>query len=463
MTRAELREAVYDLLDWHPDPTDNANEGTNRDIARALSEMVRDHPGRFNEETFKTAIHAPYSVPSGSTLSVLGTDSLVLTRALSTDYPLEYTGLWRGWTIELKEPVTGQWVRRTIRDIFVSGFSDMIVIDVPWRNTTDTGIEYRIYQPYIWLPDDIEHVRDVTARDFDNGSWPMKILPQETAYRQERHENLSNQYAGYPYTLFRDTHYHLPAPKEAPAVAVASTPENYFQYAPVGTRKYRYTYCFGYHDTRIRSVRGLRDPLFESAPSPASAEASIALAGSQVGVTINPLDYWLGYADAPTKLSYMRSGVKVRIYCAQTSVTAGTSDPYKHVEADEQYYLIAEHDPQTDGVGFNDRGHVLDRTRPLRSNGSYTGFFLDPLPQETYPTDVRCVRQPLALVDDQALLPLPRAHCELLAKLAAAYKARAIGQQSLYAQLLASYKEGVSTSKKSVVLPTSTRKKYARI
>ena len=184
---------------------------------------------------------------------------------------------------------------------------------MPW-DTVNFGagpFEYRIYTEEYPLPDDIIEVRS-TRLWKTNNSWPLQVLGQDDAERQnilDKHTDLAK---GIPRVLFRRTHYQMPAPAVAPFVEPYLEPAEgqdigvgWRGPAPAGTFEYKITYCWGARDIWFRNpgphhwganaidpingsgvawdaINGneqwgqqrYREPRWESAPSPISAKVS---------------------------------------------------------------------------------------------------------------------------------------------------------------------------------------------
>jgi len=218
--------------------------------------------------------------------------------------------------------------------------STVISFWMPW-DTVNFGagpFEYRIYTEEYPLPDDIIEVRS-TRLWKTNNSWPLQVLGQDDAERQnilDKHTDLAK---GIPRVLFRRTHYQMPAPSVAPFVEQyreEGEPPSIIGVgwrgpAPAGTFEYKITYCWGARDIWFRNpgphhwganaidpingsgvawdaINGneqwgqqrYREPRWESAPSPISAKVSTTNAehgtvGFASRLTLPNIEYIQGF------------------------------------------------------------------------------------------------------------------------------------------------------------------------
>jgi len=207
---------------------------------------------------------------------------------------------------------------------------------MPW-DTDHFGpgpFNYRVYTEEYPLPDDIIEVRS-TRLWKTNNSWPLQVLGQEDAERQniiDRHTDLAK---GIPRVIYRRKHYQMPAPAVPPDVELWSdSGENrgWVGPDPAGTFEYKITYCWGARDIWFRNPgphhwgfnaidpvntlgkawddtgaadkwgkQRYREPRWESAPSSVSAQTSPSnwleqgTHGKAVRLTLPNIEYIQGF------------------------------------------------------------------------------------------------------------------------------------------------------------------------
>lgn len=199
--------------------------------------------------------------------------------------------------------------------------------------------QYRIYTKEYHIPDDIIQLNSVRLWKRNN-SWPLDVLGQEDAERQNivnMHPDLAK---GIPRVMFRGTHFQMMAPAEAPAVepvpGIADLDNGDWEGPePAGEFEYRITYCWGARDPFVALNPGpfstvgkyrtplsglpladigvgtveegdtqaitqwgpqrIREPRWESAPSEASASIVVKNSGAAVLMTFANIEYMLGF------------------------------------------------------------------------------------------------------------------------------------------------------------------------
>jgi len=207
---------------------------------------------------------------------------------------------------------------------------------MPW-DTDHFGpgpFNYRVYTEEYPLPDDIIEVRS-TRLWKTNNSWPLQVLGQEDAERQniiDRHTDLAK---GIPRVIYRRKHYQMPAPAVPPDVELWSDYQlnrGWVGPDPAGTFEYKITYCWGARDIWFRNPgphhwgfnaidpvntlgrawddtgaadkwgkQRYREPRWESAPSSASAQISPSnwldqgTHGKAVRLTLPNIEYIQGF------------------------------------------------------------------------------------------------------------------------------------------------------------------------
>jgi len=165
-----------------------------------------------------------------------------------------------------------------------------------------------------------------------------------------------------------------------------------------------------------------REPRYESPPSPKSdaikvPDYSTASEGSPaIKLTLPNIEHALGFFNSfgPTntylRRSDQKSGVYVRIYRRRKSSNFDQYEmlPYaaaglRKMDEDTGFYLLAEMPVDHTNEGyFYDNGEIIpDRSRRLRDINGYQTFATYPRPDKRYVLDVRCVRRPSELEDDE--------------------------------------------------------------
>jgi len=190
----------------------------------------------------------------------------------------------------------------------------------------------------------------------------------------------------------------------------------------------------------------IREPRYESAPSPVSEQHTVSLLPDDpqaevlgymaIMVTVPNIEYVLGFistqeaatssGDLGTRVSEHQSGIHVRIYRRRVStLEMAPGTPYEDlnfavtgltgqrafVDNKEKFYLLAEMrvDELNKGRFIDDGQYIPDRLRPLRDTHGYQQFALYPMPNKRYEIDIRCVRRPQELEDEQ---DVPQVHAE---------------------------------------------------
>ena len=192
----------------------------------------------------------------------------------------------------------------------------------------------------------------------------------------------------------------------------------------------------------------IREPRYESAPSPVSAKIAVAEVGQEsrytgIVVTVPNIEYVLGfqtrltttaaadYGATGVRVSENQSGIHVRIYRRRVrDIELNPAVPYDSltrgadtlvadrafVDNKEKFYLLAEMrvDHVNKGTFVDDGQYIPDRSRPLRDTHGYQQYAMYPRPDQRYELDIRCVRRPQKLEDER---DVPRLHAEAVSTL----------------------------------------------
>ena len=344
----------------------------------------------------------------------------------------------------------------------------------PYQTLGTGPFKYRIYSDDYYLPDDVVEVRSMRLW-YQNRNWPLDVMGQQEAEEYSFADSPRVVSHGLPRTVFRRHHFQLQGPAVAPTAELSpmgQPPANpWLGPDPAGTFEYVITYCWGKRDTQFRnptmglafgyadqwlntnqtvyasstapedvSENRFREPLWESAPSPVSASVTALNTGGQssaspaIKLTLPNIEYMQGFLAtgvtqaAPTNLAREntnQSGWWVRIYRKRT---AADFTNYQHLntitngmkitglqklDLPSAFFLLAEMriDGTNQGV-FYDNGRIIpDYHRRLRETHGYQAVKFYPYPDQRYEVDIRCVRRPRKLVDDQ---DAPLIHAEAI-------------------------------------------------
>lgn len=535
-----IRDAIFAQADWAPTQSPEALVRVNRYINRAYNQISLEAPFLFFEAILKFATQ-PDAAPT------LATDTISITAATDTNLPTTSRNPWvfqvnlaTGTTGAVVWPTDRSWDGRMI-EIEVNGVTYRNRIRAVWSGSSGAGIDrmftvekpwdyqklgygpfakWRVYTEAYYLPDDVISVK--SARLFLGGeNWPLKVASQGEAEDLSFMDKRNVTAHGTPRTMYRRPHFQIPAPTGAPVLSSfggAAGVMDWYGPEPPGQFQYVFTYCWGKRDMQFRNPNGaywgdyaedvlnqdtvapgfsattnashrMREPLWESAPSPASIVGTPSIKigegvpfSSCVGVGFPNIDYMQGFfttgtkhaATAFSRKNMPQSGWYIRIYrkritadftnydqlgtAANTQRIHGAAD-LKNIESPNAYYLLTELniDELNDGQWY-DRGEVIpDYSRRLRDVHGYQGIGLYPYPGKRYEVDVRCVRRPQELEDDQDV-PLVHAEaCEAIIARALVYLRESEGTTDLAMAAMAQYERAMSnlTKRYGSLLPSS--------
>ena len=432
---------------------------------------------------------------------------------------------WDGRTIEIE--TSTHKVRNQIRTIWYDSSDDKYKLtlvrpfDIETHGLTSgligpdgsvlLGFKWRIYTEEYPFPDDIIKMRSM--RLFDNTQqYPLDVMGQDEAEQRVFVGPRAQVAPGIPRVAFRREHFQLEGPGVAPTAQKASDTTGGGQptYPWKGPEKpgefqYVVTYTWGKRDADFRlaglakwdsyaknwyntgqtiaqapgndpASNRLREPRYESAPSPASA--TVATQGLSEGdtdltaikVRVPNIEYALGFltehpgtgSPSGKRVSQHQSGIHVRIYRKRLSVIEDPTDnPYGSmtyaseginsgkvvIDNKDKFYLLAELrvDEVNRGVFIDDGQYLPDRSRPLRDIHGYQQYALYPRPDQRYALDVRCVRRPEAL---EAAQDVPHIHAEatnVLITRAMSYLYESMGNLQASQLMLGRYSELLGT------------------
>lgn len=547
MNKKDIRNHVFDQVDWDPSPTTEAVARIDRFVARAIQQLALDAPFLFFDDVLKIATQ-PDVEPAGDTdtLRVMTSDDAALGTAnpwvLMTNLAAGQAGStawavdrsWDGRMIELTDP-NGVTHVTQIRSIYLQEADGkatiidryFITIVRPWPLTANglSPITWRVFTPVYWLPDDLIEIKNMQVIGQPR---PMEIVGQteaENAGLTAREQTGS----GVPVLAFRREHFQLPGPNVAPVLEQSEPddedpdPDDCWKGPePAGKFQYRFTYAWGKRDPDYQSMgvghwtaqideyaetdpvageqpmstwaqNRMREPLFESAPSPyaeteiVTVDPSTSVVYPYIDVKVPNIEYQLGFGSvgltnnvAFRRYNASHSGVHVRIYRRRLTQDfesyavfglagfEGTEVTSLHnLDIHDDFHLLAEMrvDEHNEGT-FRDDGSIIpDYNRPLRDVHGYQSLRLWPMPDERYEIEIRCLRRPRALASENDVPPIHAEACELVISYARALTYEHMKDFASAGASMGFYKEQLETLRRRFgdARPSSapTRKQFA--
>lgn len=286
----------------------------------------------------------------------------------------------------------------------------LVTLDRPWDLGTATLMKFRMLQPEFFVRDDVTRVLE-PARIYDETRQQVWAIDTAGAFRQDMTDFLGQDRAR-PYRFWRGRHFQLPAPSTAPTIASGEQGVNPWA-GPEweGSFRFCYTYVWGRKEREWQfAPGGIRDPQWESAPSPISTSFTQtgSNAGRNIQITGTNIDAMMDFGD-PSTLRYSRSGMRLRIYVARDSVLTASSYTagFNRVETNGKFYLLAEVEPVS-GVFTWNGSAIPDYERELKHSTGYYGYSVFPHQDQRYELDFRVQRLPQALKNDQDTVPIQR-------------------------------------------------------
>lgn len=421
MTLKYIRNYALDQRSW-------ASTGTtfNNKVRSAINTIVMDisrrAPTVFTTETIHTFVYE----------QLKSTDETVNCKlnATADDQVLEFLldggGLLDDWVpttdgtwdhimyLEITRP-DGVVERRRSRSwklerSFAQGTDRYYVsLDRPWRNDSDADMDFRIYQPYIWLPSRARKLLPPVNVWDTNRIRPFVISANE--FERNYYIDFQGQVEGPPEHLYPGRDFFKPlSPKTAPTITAGGS-SSWVGKVQEGDWIVYQTYVVGKTDARWQDspLGNARDPIYESSPSPPSATFSHTTnAGKSLVISLRSPDQELGYGDN-TLLRYGMTGYRSRIYIAQTSLRTTGAGTFNNVDADSVPYLVAEVAGYT--TSYTWTGEVVpDRMRRMRSVGQYLPWHVHPNADQTYEFDMACQITPEEMVNDYDSIPIDPVH-----------------------------------------------------
>jgi hypothetical protein len=416
LNRGTIRSTVLSRRSWHADvdPAFLAEVNTVC-IDGATKRLASEVPEAFLPDIETVFLLGDQDQSTLARTIAATTDPYVLSFGpVGTTQNILTNGTWDGlYHLEVFDAATGTngtALRRQCREFFIGAdpvtnvATYYVTIDRPWRNSTDTGYSFRLFQPSFYLRDNVTELVD--GRVFDTSRQLLVALPEGFARRTSR-EDYRGQNKGRPEGFTRGEYFQLAAPNRAPVAAVPAPGGALTTWVgpePLGTFSYRYTYVWGKKNFESAAPGGSYDPVWESAPSPETASVNVPVtASSPVISALTNIDFQLGFGDAST-LRYAHSGLRKRIYRARTAVTSGGGFE-QNVEYPGIYFFLDEVGGEV--TTYTDDGSAIpDYHRRLPESRGYYAWSSMPHQDVAYEIDLRVYRRPLALLVDSDAPPI---------------------------------------------------------
>jgi hypothetical protein len=409
MNRGTIRSTVLSRRSWHADVDAAFVEEVNTVcIDGALKRLASEVPEAFIPDRETVYLLADQDQDTLSRTVAATTDPYVLSFGLA-GVAMAVNGTADGlFHIEVVTS-DGRVLSRQCREFWLETTGPyanhyLVSIDHPWEDSTSTGMDFRLFQPYFYLRDNVTELVD--GRIFDNARQLLTTLPAGFV-RKTSQEDFRGTYRGRPEAFSRWEMFQLAAPNRTPTVALVpgAVPDPpWVGPEPVGAFSYRYTYVWGKKNFEVVAPGGGYDPTWESAPSPESASITVAnLAAAVVVSTLTNIDFQLGFGTTGT-VRKGHSGLRKRIYRARSAVTAG-GGLETNLEYPNIYFFLAEVDGET--TSYTDDGSVIpDYHRRLPESRGYYAWAPVPHQDATYRVDLRVYRRPLSLLVDSDAPPI---------------------------------------------------------
>ena len=395
MNLGDVRKRVLEQLDWQPTQSSDFVALVDRLINRSYQTLSREAPYLFWEQKVRLATQVDTSSVSDVTADLLAvntTDAYVLERAESptSGATWVFDGTWDGREIEATDSA-GQTHRRTIREVWNDSgdAKDRLSLDRPWPNTSDTGMEYRIFTDRYYLPEDTIELRSATL--FTDTNYRLSVATQYDMERLQL-QDFKGRFVSRPEIIYRNAPFRLDAPTLAPVAEVSAN--GWKGPDPAGDFDYVYTYCWGRRDDDFDTALGKKFPKWESPPSPVSNRIVATFGGLATNVTLPNVDFMLNFGTAGTK-RLNRSGYYIRVYARRY-----TRDGGPRIETPEVFFLVGEVSGSAE-VYTHDGSELLDYQNRLRDKHGYQSITFYPMPDNRYEVDLRVLARPKPLVNDQ--------------------------------------------------------------
>lgn len=414
MNRGELLRAVQRMLSWYPDAKDTtALQDCYSQVNIAMAEFAGAIPFGLIPSTHTVEIHKEVDQTSAATGLSSTTDPWVLISELgTTDAAIPFSGIFDGQELEVGSGTDLQRFRvRTIWRHATLAYT-YISLDRPCYKTY-TKVAFRLRQTTVPFPDDIVHLFD--GHRYGYGGAPVKVQP----LREQNYWTPPDVYrqAGKIQMLARGEHFQVLAPTRAPTVRTLDDPNVWVGKEPPGTFTYYYTVGYGFRSVNDGTPNGFKQVLWESSPSPVSAEVTAPSNGSAAIEVSLPNIAWPMQFDpvsTGTELRIGKSGHYKLVYRARKNVTGAAATYRTQIEYPNVPQLIAiVGDRDTTWI---DNGAVIpDPFRRMPHSGGYYRYHPDVPSNEDDRFDFRVLRTPAPLQTDNDAVPVvDRAHAAVI-------------------------------------------------
>jgi len=491
-----IRNRIYAEADYAPAKSPEAQKRVDEFINRAYYRLLLDAPFLFFSDRYQLPLYPDVLPGDGDSLQMATGDAWVLrttkvTSEVNTE--LNTDGLLSGRRIFLYHEGDQLWMERRIREVWKE---TIFVLTVPYeyyfitldRPLPDEEVfsEWVIEMGAFHLPHTVVEVK--ALQDLQSGlTREIEVIPEGAAEDSAVEPSLAGRFTSSVSSYaYRREHKNLAAPTFEPVtdapIAQGVPTYTWVGPEPGGDFEYCFTYVWGYQDLDFRMLgpetqdqayiaddTRRRKPLLESPPSKVSPEVNNVVAVNQlptpIGVTLTlpDIDFVLGFGDNSTR-RYNRAGIKKRIYRRRISTsTAGGFG--RNIETPDSFYLIAEVDGHIQ-TWVDDGSKTPDYSEPLQPVHGYQTLQFYPRPAEKRFIQMRAIRRPAPLEDDQSY---PRIHEEALDALinrALVYLHKSRGDINAANMSLLQYNQDLETLSKryGTMVPDKTprRLSYAR-
>ncbi len=436
MNLSDIRQRVFEQADWAPTQSSAAVARMNRFINRAVDQLAEEAPFLFFQEELPVVLQPDFypasSRASSDTLSVYNGDRWVLRRSISfpssstLDTPWAVDRTWDGRLVQIVDPTNSQnFIRKRIRSVYNFGagptYSQLITLYEPWDNTTDTGLQYRIFTDRYYTPADMIMLESFRMLKTTFNA-PFELLTQDESEYLNLDDSPDVVASGMPRFSFRRSFYQLEGPKKAPTVERLAMGDHWTGPEPAGKFDYVITSVWGKRPSpvvnpgpgdygAVVNEAGRGEPLWESAPSPVSSTITTTNNTNVIRVNLPNMDFLQGFGvgvdDSSTAIPrWHHSGWYTRIYrrrytadMTNYNLNSRTESTLTSLDVLDDYVLLAEVPAYQ--TSYTDNGSVSpDAFRRLKSYHGYQSWVFYPRPDTSYTLTCRCIRRPPPLADD---------------------------------------------------------------
>lgn len=223
---SNIMDRIYNQADHAPSTSAESKWRVRQFINRAMHRLVNDAPWLF-EETFHQTYIEPNVFPSHSTDTIsISTDAWVM----RLDLPIGDANatVWdegRDWDarwLAVKTP-DGAWQHIRIRETFAGGAGSLVrfvVLERPWPNVSDSGMEWAVVNSETLLPADLVELRSMRIFS-DGGDYRLDVMSLALAERASVVAAETEGLLGQPQAIYRQGPRSLKAPNFRPGAGVS--------------------------------------------------------------------------------------------------------------------------------------------------------------------------------------------------------------------------------------------------